>query len=198
MAEARPPGEHEKEEEEVHENIAMDTTRSLTEADKEKLDRQEARKVSDYRAEKYRAETAKHWDKFYKRNGNRFFKDRHWTRREFEELCALRSDFFTLLEVGCGAGNFIFPLIEECGESMLKAYVCDFSPRAIEMIKENPLYDERKVYAFWADVAKAPLLQEDRLPEKVDLVSAIFVLSAISPSKFHIVLKNMSSTLKVR
>ena len=28
----------------------------------------------------------KNWDLFYKRNETKFFKDRHWTTREFQEL----------------------------------------------------------------------------------------------------------------
>jgi len=28
----------------------------------------------------------KNWDMFYKRNQTNFFKDRHWTEREFGEL----------------------------------------------------------------------------------------------------------------
>lgn len=35
---------------------------------------------------KYKKEAAKNWDLFYKRNTTKFFKDRHWTDREFEEL----------------------------------------------------------------------------------------------------------------
>lgn len=35
---------------------------------------------------KYKKEAARNWDIFYKRNTTKFFKDRHWTDREFEEL----------------------------------------------------------------------------------------------------------------
>lgn len=38
-----------------------------------------------------------------------------------------------LFEVGCGVGNFMFPLLEE--DKHLYFYACDFSPRAVEFVK---------------------------------------------------------------
>ena len=69
----------------------------------------------------------------------RFFKDRHWTLREFAELSGIDqeeegSSPFVLLEVGCGAGNLAFPLLEE--RSNLRVLACDFSPRAVEIVKQ--------------------------------------------------------------
>lgn len=46
--------------------------------------------VSDFKQLKLEREAQKNWDLFYKRNSTRFFKDRHWTTREFEELKACR------------------------------------------------------------------------------------------------------------
>lgn len=42
--------------------------------------------VSDFKQSKLEKEAEKNWDLFYKRNTTKFFKDRHWTKREFEEL----------------------------------------------------------------------------------------------------------------
>lgn len=46
--------------------------------------------VSDFKQLKLEQEAQKNWDLFYKRNSTNFFKDRHWTTREFEELKSCR------------------------------------------------------------------------------------------------------------
>jgi methylase of polypeptide subunit release factors len=38
----------------------------------------------------------------------------------------------TILEVGCGVGNLVLPLLEETRHMF---YACDFSPRAIDLLK---------------------------------------------------------------
>ena len=68
---------------------------------------QDSRKCDKFRAEKFQRETKRHWDLFYKRNETRFFKDRHWTTREFQELANDKEEGNdkVLLEVGCGVGK---------------------------------------------------------------------------------------------
>lgn len=64
------------------------TNRVLTQEEMEKLDGEVL--VSDFKQIKLEKEAQKNWDLFYKRNSTNFFKDRHWTTREFEELKACR------------------------------------------------------------------------------------------------------------
>ena len=40
-------------------------------------------------------------------------------------------------QVGCGAGNTIFPVIASNPDAFV--YACDFSPRAIELVKVGSL-----------------------------------------------------------
>jgi ubiquinone/menaquinone biosynthesis C-methylase UbiE len=40
-----------------------------------------------------------------------------------------------LFEVGCGVGNFMFPLLEEDESQSLFIYACDFSKRAVQFVK---------------------------------------------------------------
>ena len=72
----------------VSDSISESASRVLTQQEMEKLGR--AVLVSDFKQIKLEKEAQKNWDLFYKRNTTNFFKDRHWTTREFEELKACR------------------------------------------------------------------------------------------------------------
>jgi len=58
----------------------------------------------------------RNWDNFYKNNTTNFYKDRHYLTREFSELSDalthLKTEFITLLDLGCGVGNAFWPLVE--------------------------------------------------------------------------------------
>ena len=120
--------------------------RKLTQEERESLER-DCVLVSDFKRGKLEQEAKKNWDLFYKRNNTHFFKDRHWITREFPELldaslaagesdeasCVKRRERKVLLEAGCGVGNTVFPLLELTRD--LFVYACDFSPRAIDLLK---------------------------------------------------------------
>ncbi|XP_060104846.1 tRNA N(3)-methylcytidine methyltransferase METTL6 [Heteronotia binoei] len=169
--------------------------RTLSPEEAEKLSKEQVL-VSDFRQLKLEKDAQKNWDLFYKRNSTHFFKDRHWTTREFEELKACREfehQKLTILEAGCGVGNCLFPLLEEDSDTF--AYACDFSPRAVEYVKQNPLYNIQRCKVFQCDLTKDDLL-ENMPPNSVDVVMLIFVLSAVHPEKMHLVLSNIYNVLK--
>ena len=66
------------------EQIKSKVVRVLSQEEREKIDTDQP--VSNFKQQKLEKEALKNWDLFYKRNGTRFFKDRHWTTREFYEL----------------------------------------------------------------------------------------------------------------
>ena len=109
--------------------------RGLTEKEREKLEKD--KDMSCFQRTKLENEARKNWDLFYKRNSTHFFKDRHWITREFPALLRALSDVDQtrpiLLEVGCGVGNTVFPLLEE--NPALFVHACDFSPRAVDFVK---------------------------------------------------------------
>lgn len=168
-------------------------SRALSGEDWEKLKKQDNRLVSPFQAEQLEKNAKKHWDLFYKRNETRFFKDRHWTTREFFELVGSATEKRTLLEVGCGVGNLIYPLIED-GMNFF-VYACDLSPRAVDFVKSNVNYDETKMKAFQCDITSNEIFSV--IPQdSVDIVTLIFVLSAIHPDKFLVTLQNILKLLK--
>lgn len=192
-------------------DVVTGNAKVLSETEKERLEQQNKRMVTPFQAQKLEQEARKHWDLFYKRNENRFFKDRHWTTREFAELLSsesgpeasenvqetkqLDSDGSkTMLEVGCGVGNLIFPLIED-GHRDYFIYACDLSPRAVDLVRQHNLYDERYMKAFPCDITTEEVfttLSEGCL----DIVTLIFVLSAIHPEKFRSVAGTIYRLLK--
>lgn len=101
-----------------------------------RIKEQDSRLVPEHKALQFEKDAKKHWDLFYKRNETRFFKDRHWTTREFEELLSLGKNGGVLFEVGCGVGNLFYPLLED-GLNIDKIYACDLSTRAVDLVKVN-------------------------------------------------------------
>lgn len=169
--------------------------KNLTAEEEASMERQNSRIVNEFKANQLEVHAQKHWDLFYKRNETRFFKDRHWTTREFGELISVNADNKCLLEVGCGVGNFVFPLIKENFNKEYFIYACDFSARAISLLQKNQLYDETMIKAFQCDITTDAIF--DTINENtVDIISLIFVLSAIHPNKFEKVFCTLFRLLK--
>lgn len=169
-------------------------TKVLSDIELERLKIQDTRKVSEYKANTLEIEAKKNWDLFYKRNETRFFRDRHWTTREFQDLlnraeCTER----VLFEIGCGVGNFIYPLIEE--KLNFRIVACDLSPRAIEIVKNNSKYNPSCMHVFQADITTEHVFTQIE-ESSIDIATLIFVLSAIHPDKFLSTLKNIYKLLK--
>ena len=137
----------------VMEGLSTSELRSLSSEEKEKLTKQDETIVSDFKCLKLEAEAQKNWDLFYKRNETRFFRDRHWTVREFELLVDIpEASSKILLEVGCGVGNFLFPLLEQ--NAGLYIYACDFSSRAVDLVKKDERFNAARMKAFTCDITK--------------------------------------------
>ena len=153
----------------------------------------------------------KFWDKFYSEKGATFFKDRHWLQIEFPELfeekqqsgtgsegemqCAMP---FTLCEVGCGAGNTVFPFLETAktlGRANVFAYAFDYSSSAVEVVKSSPLYDDTKMRALVYDLT-SPTLPHDIPEGSIDICTCIFVFSAINPRDWRKAASNLYKLLK--
>lgn len=148
---------------------------------------------------RFNGDPAKWWNNFYKNNTANFFKDRKWLQQEFPILSVMTSvdsDPVTLLEVGAGAGNTAFPILRNNKNKGLKIHACDFSKKAVEVIRANEAYDEGAT--IQADVWD---VSSNELPpglgeESVDVVLMIFIFSALSPLQWKQAVSNIHKVLK--
>jgi tRNAThr (cytosine32-N3)-methyltransferase len=98
--------------------------------------------------------------------------------------------------VGAGAGNTAYPILKHNQNKHLKIHACDFSKKAVEVIRENEAYDNGvNIQADVWDVA-GDSLPPGLGPESVDVVLMIFIFSALSPSQWKKAVSNIYTLLK--
>ena len=171
--------------------VSDETWTGLASAYKKQIE--QPQRPSAFRIQKFQNEARLHWSRFYNRNEDRFFKDRQWTHRECPEL--LQPDIH-VLEIGCGAGNFLWPIYEK-NPQIKKLYACDFAASAVDVVKRHEKYVEGGVVeAFFADITADRLVPEPIPPHSMDIVTLLFVLSAIRPIYFSQVMSTIKETLR--
>ena len=184
--------------------------------------------ATDFWRRKYERDARKYWDTFYKQHGENFFKDRHWLAREWPEVFPLAAERMSsehvsetsrdrvedrigsaptyvvpvdrpraFLEVGCGVGNTVFPIVELEPEATV--YCCDFSARAIDLVKQRASTlaekDRGRVKAFVCDATCESLL--DNVPAgSIDVATLVFALSAMSRERMSFCLRNLSTVMR--
>ncbi|CAL4937596.1 unnamed protein product [Urochloa decumbens] len=145
-------------------------------------------------ADKYERDARRYWDIFYKRHEDKFFKDRHYLDKEWGKYFEGQDgEKMVVLEVGCGAGNTIFPLLSTYPD--IFAHACDFSQRAVDLVKKHKDFRPDRINAFVCDITSEQLT-ENMEPSSADIVTMIFVLSAVAPDKMPLVLQNVRNVLK--
>lgn len=172
--------------------MASDASESIGQKPKIQIYSTPNNEVTPFWKEKYERDAKKYWDVFYKRHQDRFFKDRHYLDKEWGHYFS-EAEEKVVLEVGCGAGNTIFPLAATYPGIFIHA--CDFSPRAVDLVKAHKDFEEAKINAFACDLTSDDLIKHIP-PSSVDIVTMIFVLSAVSPEKMPLVLQNIRKIMK--
>jgi tRNAThr (cytosine32-N3)-methyltransferase len=178
-----------------------DTYRAFSE---EQFERQRADPVSDFDRKRFNDNPEKWWNVFYKNNKTNFFKNRKWLSQEFPILGEVGKEdapAATILEVGAGAGNTAFPILQSSQNKRLKIHACDFSKKAVELIRGHELYDEQFIQADVWDVAASPKSENNGLPPgltegSVDVVLMIFIFSALNPRQWDQAVRNIWRVLK--
>lgn len=103
---------------------------------------------------------------------------------------------YRILEVGCGAGNSVFPILKVlCNTPGTFLYCCDFASGAVELVKSHSSYNSAWCSAFVHDVC------DDALPypfpdEILDVILLVFVLSTIHPDRMQQVVNRLVKLLK--
>lgn len=174
---------------------------------------QRAHPVSAFDAARFNADPARWWNRFYTNNTANFFKDRKWLRQEFPVLTELTAadqeeveiekqeqqktpeTTASILEVGAGAGNTAFPLLKANRNPRLMIHACDFSAKAVDLLRASPEYDERHMRAEVWDLSGDDLPPGVQ-PSSIDVVLLIFVFSALSPRQWARAVRNVHEVLK--
>ncbi|MEQ2266320.1 Methyltransferase-like protein 2-A [Xenotaenia resolanae] len=121
--------------------------------------------------------------------------------RDFATLSGDNVDFpgssatYRILEVGCGVGNTVFPILKTNNDPGLFVYCCDFSSTAVELVKGNPEYDSKRCFAFVHDLSEVEA--GFPIPDgTLDVIVLIFVLSALHPDKMQASISRLARLLK--
>lgn len=105
------------------------------------------------------------------------------------------------MELGCGAGNTLFPILAQNENPNLHLHGADFSATAINtVIRTHPLYVQHSpsglVSSSVYDLGAAESLPEGIEENSVDVVIMVFVFSALSPQEWGNAIGNVKRMLK--
>ncbi|KAK6848878.1 hypothetical protein PG990_002253 [Apiospora arundinis] len=176
----------------------VETDDTYKEYAEEQFQKQRESPVSDFDKNRFNSDPAKWWNLFYKNNTANFFKNRKWLQQEFPILGKVTEEDagpVVILEVGAGAGNTAFPILANNKNPKLKVHACDFSKKAVEVMRGHEQYNTDHMQADVWDVAS------DELPAglgegSVDVVVMIFIFSALSPLQWKRAVQNIHRVLK--
>ncbi|XP_063964965.1 tRNA N(3)-methylcytidine methyltransferase METTL2-like [Lytechinus pictus] len=100
-----------------------------------------------------------------------------------------------ILEVGCGVGNTIFPILQTNADPSLFVYGCDFSSVAVDIVRQHAEYNSSRCHAFVCDISD-PASKFPFPDNSLDLIVLIFVMSAINPERFLSTIQTLTRLLK--
>uniref|UniRef100_A0A2P2HXP2 Methyltransferase-like protein 2-A n=2 Tax=Hirondellea gigas TaxID=1518452 RepID=A0A2P2HXP2_9CRUS len=102
---------------------------------------------------------------------------------------------FRILEIGCGVGNTIFPILKTNNDPGLFVYGGDFSCTAIDIIKQHQDYNTSRCNVFVLDATS----EDWSVPfpaDSLDVITCIYTLSAIRPDRYKHFAQKVAHYLK--
>lgn len=118
------------------------------------------------------------------------------TESQYNEDFPGSNSSLRILEIGCGVGNTVFPILETSKDPNLFVYCCDFSSTAIDIVKETKEYDTRRCHAFVCDVTLDEWAEAPFPENSLDIIICIFVLSALDPEKLQSTFNKLAAYLR--
>ncbi|KAI9705735.1 MAG: hypothetical protein M1820_004983 [Bogoriella megaspora] len=179
----------------------VETDEAYAEFTQQQISMQRESPVSEFDKKRFNDDPAKWWNQFYGSNSANFFKNRKWLQQEFpilKEITTKDAGKKIVLEVGAGAGNTAFPILKENENDELWIHACDFSKKAVEVMRQSEHYDENHIQADVWDIAGTgeAALPPGVEPGTVDVVLMIFIFSALSPNQWEQAVRNIYTALK--
>lgn len=130
------------------------------------------------------------WSNFHTRHSTgKFFKERRYLLKEFPELVTC-ADYSKILEVGCGNGSTLLPILR--AKEKMVVFACDCSIEALERAKENLEHanivrSEDRFHTFCCDFSTTRFpkwLACDLCPQSETTSSCCYLGSEIAEDNF--------------
>jgi len=153
--------------------------------------------VPEFWRNKYEMDNSKNWDTFYKHNQANFFKDRHYLSDEFslDDIFKDTSKSFHVVDMGCGVGNALLPLLNQFPSMTAKGFDC--SSTAVNLLTERLLAEG---FADRCQVRAGDMTDRSETYEEyyntADVILLLFVQSAISPDHYEYIQRLAAKILK--
>jgi len=138
----------------------------------------------------------KDWNTFYQQHETKFFKDRHYLQQAFPQEMNTTTPS-TLVEVGCGVGNALLPLL--LLQDGWTVWGLDYSTVAIHLLKQQERFIESKgrAHAHVWDISQ-PIYHDNVMPwlGVANVTTLLFCLSALDPNDMNVAAHNVAATLQ--
>lgn len=143
-------------------------------------------------------ETSADWNAFYSshRTGE-VYKPRRFLYNEFKKYfneLIESSRYDTIMEVGCGHGSSIYPLMDVLPSSM-RYIATDYSENAIHIFKSHKQYNESVIASYVWDICSEYNGCIDVKQQQPYVIVCVFCLSAVDPVHHVQCLSNMAMLL---